>query len=76
MKIIDDRTNRDQWFKALELGQVFDYLDTIYMKTGITENEPNCVNLSNGSVDTFRLTTKVEPLDARLTVDYEGERSF
>lgn len=73
MKIRDERIEKKTWFKNLAVGDTFEYLNCIYIKTGITPSEPNAVDLLNGSEDIVRLDAEVEPVHAELVIKTEEE---
>ena len=72
MIITDTRENVKQWFKCLPVGEIFEYLETFYIKTGISANEANAVDLLNGASDIIRLDAEVDVLDAELIVRQKG----
>ena len=73
MKIRDERAEKKTWFKNLATGDTFEYLNCIYIKTGITQSEPNAVDLKNGAEDIIRLDADVEQVSAELVVKSNEE---
>ena len=68
MRITDTRINCKTWFKLLHIGDVFEYLESFYIKVSVSGNEVNAVDLSNGEFDVIRLDAEVDVLDAELVV--------
>lgn len=77
MKIEDNRIqNGNPWFKNLEIGAVFEYLDSFYIKTGVSTSEPNAVDLGSGAEDIIRLDAEVEPVTAELVITDDEREVF
>lgn len=68
MQITDNRINCKTWFKQLHVGDVFEYLESFYIKVSVSGNEVNAVDLSNGEFDVIRVDAEVDVLDAELVV--------
>lgn len=68
MQITDNRINCKTWFRQLAIGDVFEYLEAFYIKTGLSDNEENAVDLKTGSSDIIRLDAEVDLLDAELII--------
>lgn len=68
MRITDTRVNCKTWFKQLRIGDVFEYLESFYIKVSLSGNEVNAVDLSNGQFDVIRVDAEVDVLDAELVV--------
>ena len=68
MRITDTRVNCKTWFKLLHVGDVFEYLESFYIKVGVSDNEENAVDLRDGQFDIIRLDAEVDVLDAELVV--------
>lgn len=76
MKIQDNRFSSSEWFKSLPMGATFEYLGAFYMKTGVSQSEPNAVDLQTGSVDIIRLDADVTPVRAVLTIEENESEDF
>lgn len=74
MEITDNRENTKEWFKNLLIGDVFEYHESFYIKTSISEGEVNAVDLMKGSFETIQLYAEVDALDAELIVSHKGAR--
>ena len=72
MKITDQRLDCKSSFRQLCIGDVFEYVEAFYIKTGVAENAPNAVDLRNGRGDIIRLDAEVDLLDAELIVNQKG----
>lgn len=68
MKIKDIRIDGRARFKTLAIGAVFEYLESYYIKTGITDIGANAIDLSNGVADSINIDAEVSELDAELIV--------
>jgi hypothetical protein len=68
MKVIKlDMDNKTE-FRLLEVGDVFEYLEEFYIKTGVSATKFNAVDLLTGSVDIIRLDAEVDAMDAEIRV--------
>lgn len=77
LAIVDQRQDITRSFKELELGEVFEYLESIYIKTGVSVNESNAVDFKNGAEDIIRLDAEVKPLRATLVIESDnGEENW
>lgn len=68
LKITDNRVTKRTTFKRLSIGELFEYLESFYIKTGLYETEANAVDLQRGADDIVRLDAEVEPIDAELVI--------
>lgn len=68
MRIVDNRESKEWMFASLKCGDVFEYENKMWMKTH-EENGYNVVTLESGFLGKFRSDTKVNAVNAWLTVE-------
>lgn len=65
MKIINNTKNNQVRFSELKIGDVFEYQNKYYLKTG-TYEYINTINLNTFLLEEFLDTTLVTPKDSKL----------
>ena len=68
LSITDRRATHDTTFKLLQKGEIFEYLEKFYIKTGVSQECVNAVDLQNGCEDIVRLDAIVEPVDVQMII--------
>lgn len=71
MQVNDTRKKNNTLFELVEIGEVFSWESTLYMRTRLcTLNDLFCnaVNIEDGSFASFENSDLVEKLDVELTI--------
>lgn len=77
MIISDNRSySKKPCFRDLAIGDVFEYLEAIYIKTGVTVSDPNATDLKSGQEDIIRLDAEIEPVNAVLVINDPEVENF
>ena len=68
VSIADNRATHKTSFKLLQKGEVFEYLATFYIKTNVSQECVNAIDLQNGCEDIIGLDAIVEPVDVQMII--------